>query len=424
MTKKYKNKINKKGSATPQNLINRVENWKKRFDYQNTDIFFWKSININELMYTAIDDLLYQIYYANADVQRAIADKNNLIFESWYLFKNKKWETISTEKTNRFNDILNNHIDFEDFKKEFNYYRNIFWNVYTYILEDNDWRVVWIQNLDPRFIYPHFNDFWFVTHYWYLNMELEKSRIIHFKNWFDPNQKYKGMSPLVWGILDILWDNEAARSNFMFFLNNAIPASLIKFSEDVDAEDIKIIMKQMNEKFSWWNNQHKIWALQWVEWVEKLQKDYKDMEYKILRDFSTEKIATCLWVPLTRLNKINVTYNNMKEAFEQYVEATILNEEKDFETHLNKILKYTFYFDDIKIEAINDHVDNTLYYTDIYIKQIENWIITPAFAAEKLWYEIKDEENQDKIYMKNWLLKIEDIWMPLTQTDFNLWEIQ
>jgi hypothetical protein len=62
----------------------------------------------------------------------------------------------------------------------------------------------------------------------------------------------------------------------------------------------------------------------------------------------------------------------MKEAFEQYVEATILNEERDFETHLNKVLAYTFVFDDIKIEAINDHVDNTSYYTDIYIKQIEN----------------------------------------------------
>jgi len=96
------------------------------------------------------------------------------------------------------------------------------------------------------------------------------------------------------------------------------------------------------------------------------------MEYKVLRDFSTEKVATCLGVPLTRLNKVNVTYNNMKEAFEQYIEATILNEERDIETHLNKIINYIYPLEDIKIETPNDHLDNSQYYTDLYIKQIDN----------------------------------------------------
>jgi len=36
----------------------------------------------------------------------------------------------------------------------------------------------------------------------------------------------------------------------MFFLNNAVPASLIKFSDDLDPEELANILKMMNTQFS------------------------------------------------------------------------------------------------------------------------------------------------------------------------------
>lgn len=382
--------------------------------------FFWKSLNVNQLLNKAVDDLLYQIFIQNSDVQASIRDKNNLSFQYWFYFVDQEWTKIDDiEMEKEYKSILNSFQKFKNFKTEFNTYRNVFWNVYTYLLRNEGWQIVWLQNLDPRQISEVEDETtWIVIWYNFNKAFIKKEDIVHFKNWFNPNNKLKGFSPLSWAVLDLLADNEAARSNFMYFLNWTIPAWLVKFKEWTSDEEIKMYIDAMVENYSWWNNQHKIGWMKGIEWFERLQKEFKDMEFIVLRNFSTEKVATSLWVPVSRLNKINTTYNNMSEAYNQYIESIIIPENNDLRDHLNEIYNMIYEWT-VNIEYVDDYIDNKEYILKNWILQIQNWITTPWQVAEELWYDIVDEELQNKLYITSSLIWMEDAWIQW----FNPWTL-
>lgn len=90
---------------------------------------------------------------------------------------------------------------------------------------------------------------------------------------------------------DVMSDSEASITNYHYFKNNAVPATLLKFDSDATDAQIMEILNSMKRSFSGSRNKHKIGAVQNLAGIERIQDKTKDMDFLNLRAFTTERIC-------------------------------------------------------------------------------------------------------------------------------------
>ena len=388
----------------------------ENIQFENPWKQFWfmnSRITIVNMWFT----LLYNIYRENVDIKSAIRDKKNLMIKSWYYFQDNKWEMVNNKQAEF---ILNSNQSFDEFKNLFVVHSNISWNVFILKLRNIQGTIIWLQILDTRTMKIIYDDYWNILHYeqsvkWNTN-QFPKEDIYHYKKDIDVNNPTMWLSSLEWVVYDILADKEAALSNYNFFKNSAIPSSIIKFKEWISEEEIKIVMEQLKANFSWWWNKHKIGAMTWIDWIERLQQSFKDMEFLLLREFTTERICTSLWVPKIRLNKVDVKYSNYKEIYQSYIEGTIRPEEQDFANVINNIFKEIFKWE-LTFEYHDKHIIDEDAKLNRYILEVNNWLKTINEIRQEMWVDIYEVEEADQPIIPLWKTLLEDVGISWLQEE-------
>lgn len=220
--------------------------------------------------------------------------------------------------------------------------------------------------------------------YWEYNtgknkIRLELDDVVFFK-YPDPNDLYRGISPLRAAALTADTDYYATQWNKNFFVNAATPRTAFVVDKPLTDEQYKRLKEMIEKRFKGIENAHKAIILEGGLDVRPLQLSQKDMEFLELRKFSREEIAAVFGVPLTKLG---------------------LND------NANKATAY-----------VNDYTfaKNTITPKLVMIKETLNKYFLPLFE-ENLAFDFdsvipKDEEfevNKNVQYVKNNILTINEV---------------
>lgn len=148
--------------------------------------------------------------------------------------------------------------------------------------------------------------------------------IYHVKIDDDPNSPVFGLSPLEPIIWEVRTDIAALLSNYEFFENSARPDTQYILDESLDIEAQDDVIKQIQDTLKGAENHHKALAIKGVKDVKILTVNPRDMEYNILRRFTTEKVCSVLGVPKTVINYTDgVNYSTSDSQSKKFWEGTI-----------------------------------------------------------------------------------------------------
>lgn len=201
-------------------------------------------------------------------------------------------------------------------------------------------------------------------------VEFAPDEILHFKVTDDPNSPVFGLSPLETIFWEVKTDLAAVISNFAFFENDAVPAAQYILDEDISDEEAEEAIEKLKEQIRGAENRHQGAAMKGIKEVKILSVSQKDMEFHVLRRFTTEKICAGYGVPKSVLNYTDdVNYANGAEQTKKFWEGTIEPLQEALAEFINKqllpalgvndiVLKFeTRKFDDAAFEAMSSRAD-------------------------------------------------------------------
>lgn len=360
-------------------------------------------------------DLFYKHYRKSSDIRRCVVELQETVGAGGYCFVDKEWNVVENLETTTFDEALNSHQSFGDFKRRFIRDLSISGNVFLNKLRPafgKNGKPVGFQFLDPRtmaIVADEYGDvIKYIQHVRASSDTIERENMLHFIDEPDPDNEIFGLSLMEGLIIDVLADTEAWESNYYFFKNNAVPWQLIILDENMKGEEMDFAIEQLKKNFSWGKNSHKVSAVTWVKDIKKVQDSLNDMQFIEMRWFTTNKVCAAFGVPKVILNYTDwVNYSNAETQYTKFMENTIRPRERRLEQFVNMLmLEYT---DKYKFQIIDDHIDQHVEKTDVLVKQINSGIITINEARQELSldpYEGIDEADMPLI--TRWLTRLED----------------
>jgi HK97 family phage portal protein len=373
------------------------------FSYSGATFWYNTELETNTALY-------YKLYRENTDLRRCVEELYQTSWKDWY--KLYQWE--NELRNSNIENILNFENWFWMLKAIIIRDLQIAWNVF--ILPVRNWlnNIIWYQVLDPRTIRVVANKYWEVIRYiqtrWWNTQEFWADEIFHFKDMIDPDNEVIWISKIETLVYDIMADKESWRSNYAFFKNNAIPSTLITLENDLDENEVRNAINTLKQQFSWGSKRHKITASMWIKDVKQLWWGIWDMEFAVLRWFTTERICSAMWVPKTILWYSDwVNYSTSDNQFRKYIENTIRPLQHQIEFIFNKLIQAIN--PNIKLEFLDlNQFDFSQKIID-FEKLVWIWVMTPAEVREAIWYDAINDENMNKLLIKQWYELLEDVWV-------------
>lgn len=380
--------------------------WKEKekvgLTYRGQTYGQWDTLDTNVNLY-------YKLYRQNTDLRRCIEELCQTVGKEWIIIK--KWEKILNNTL--YTNILDyNYWDFHTLKALIIRDLIISWNVFILNIKNLQWKIIWFQILDPRTIFIVADKYWEIL--WYMQkvrgdiITFLPNEIFHFKDMVDHDNEIMWISKIETLIYSIITDIESEKSNYAFFKNNAIPNTIITLDNELDENELKIALSQLQKQFAWWENRHRVSASTWIKDVKVIWSSMEDMQYTLLRAFTTERICAAMWVPKTILwYSDNVNYSTSDNQYRKYIENTI----KPLEKQISKIIEILLKQLDPLIN-FNFTQNNSLDFAERverYEKLINIWVMTINEVRTDLWFDEYTEENASKPIIKNWYTLVEDI---------------
>ena len=376
--------------------------WEKQgYTYRWATFGMWDKVDTNL-------DLYYRLYRGNTDLRRCIEELYQTTWKDWY--KLYRWEAIL--ENSPIEEILDYENWFLSLKSKIIRDLEIAGNVFILNVLNARWQIIGFQILDPRTIRIVANQFWEIIKYfqtvkWYIQ-EYNADEIWHFKDMVDHDNEIMGISKVETLCYDILADKEAWRSNYSFFLNNAIPSTIIYLDNEMDEQEQRIALESLKTQFSGWENKHKVSASSLIKDVKVIGQTMKDMEFIALRHFTTEKICCAMWVPKTILGySDNINFSTSDNQYRKFIENSI----KPLEYQIEKIIttlinqidpNIQFEFEDKHEFDLNDKVARNE-------KLLNIWVRTINEVREELGFIPFTDENANKIILKTWYTYLDDV---------------
>lgn len=152
----------------------------------------------------------------------------------------------------------------------------------------------------------------------------EPGDVLAFKQHDDPNNPVFGLSPLEPIIWETRTDLSAMISNYAFFTNDATPGAQYILEEGLTEAQQDKIVDDIKRQLQGPENRNKSIAVKGVKEIKVLQIAQKDMEYNLMRKFTTEKVCAAFGVPKAILNYTDgVNYSNGENQTQKFWEGTI-----------------------------------------------------------------------------------------------------
>jgi len=102
-------------------------------------------------------------------------------------------------------------------------------------------------------------------------MDFAPEEIYHWIDEQDPDNEVFGLSTLEGAIYEILADSEASLTNYYYFKNNAIPATMVQLEDGMSEAEQDIAIEMLKKQFRGAKNRHKIGAVSGIKGFQKLQ---------------------------------------------------------------------------------------------------------------------------------------------------------
>lgn len=377
---------------------------KQGFAYKNTSSLF-SSFNCEEIIGTT--ELFYNIFRKNTDVKSAITKLQSTTWRSGF-FIEKNGEKI---EENIFINIFKN---IRSLKSDIIRDLVVWGSAFVLAVKNPFGQVVELQTLDPRSVKIIANKYGEVIKYiqrvWMEVQEYEPEEIYQLTEIKDPDNEILGLSKIETLLYDVMWDDEAMKSNYAFFKNNAIPNTILILEDNMTDEEYSSAMKQFKTQFSGGINRHKVSTNTGIKDIRTIGQSHKDMEFIAQRQFTTEKVCSALGVPKTLLGYHNeVNFSTSDNGYRIFIEETIRPLEDLLAGFFTNILRNEFGDEEIRFYFIDDRDFDRTAKIDEYIKMLNNGLITIDEIRTEMGYEVFWIEATQKPIIKQGFEFVEDI---------------
>ena len=396
--------------------INKQPKTEKKSWYTNNSSISLKTLFDHDVVLD--NNTFYVLYQKNGDIRQAVKKIAENVARNWLYLTDNQWNIIDDNKYTDDIQMLFSSPTFSKFKIDV--FRNylVSWEVYIMPVKNIWWRVAWFRVIDSRMVVKDINTEkniieWFDLYLWgNQHIKLKANEIAFFKLEDDIYNQFNGMWLLTWIVYDWLSDLEAMKNNYFFYQNSAIPSALLLLDESLSEDEMQIVKDQFDAQFKGSKNNHKTMIAWWVKDIKTLSMTPRDMEFINQRNLTTEKVSAVFGVPKTILwYTNNVNYSNGQTLRKEFIEGTIRPYEKDFEFMLNKCLQM-FRPDIAKsywVKADGDQFEQTQEEKQTQVEDIRHGIRTINEVRVERWYQKSQDENADKLLIRNDLWLLEDI---------------
>lgn len=397
-------------------ITKQVPEVKKKNYYMNNSTISLKTLFDNDVVLD--NNTFYQLYQKNGDIRQAVKKISENVARNWLYLTDNQWNIIDDNKFTDDIEMLFSAPTFAKFKTDI--FRNylISWEVYIQPVKSKWGQVAWFRVIDSRMVVKHIDyerniiDHFDIYFWGNQHIVLKPNEVAFFKLEDDIYNQFNWMWLLTWIVYDWLSDLEAMKNNYFFYQNSAIPSALLLLDEWLTDDEMQIVKDQFDAQFKGSKNNHKTMIAWWVKDIKTLSMTPRDMEFINQRNLTTEKVAAVFGVPKTILwYTNNVNYSNGQTLRKEFIEGTIRPYEKDFEYMLNKCLQ--MFRPDISksywVRADWDQFEQTQEEKQTQVEDIRHWIRTINEVRVERWYQKSQDENADKLLIRNDLWLLEDI---------------
>lgn len=389
---------------------------KKKSYYINNSSISLKTLFDHDVVLD--NNTFYVLYQKNGDVRQAVKKIAENVARNWLYLTDNQWNIVDDNKFTDDIQLLFSAPTFSKFKIDV--FRNYLISGEVYIMPVKNIRgeTAWFRVIDSRMVVKNIDIkkniiasfdlyLWGNEH-----IELKPNELAFFKLEDDIYNQFNWMWLLTWIVYDWLSDLEAMKNNYFFYQNSAIPSALLILDENLSNDEMQMVKDQFDAQFKWSQNNHKTMLAWWIKDIKTLSMTPRDMEFINQRNLTTEKVSAVFWVPKTILwYTNNVNYSNGQTLRKEFIEWTIRPYEKDFEYMLNKCLQ--MFRPDIaekyRVKADWDQFEQTQEEKQTQVEDIRHWIRTINEIRVERWYQKSDDENADKLLIRNDLWLLEDI---------------
>ncbi|MDO4873733.1 MAG: phage portal protein [Candidatus Gracilibacteria bacterium] len=364
-------------------------------------------LNFSNEEIPATQELFYRLFRKNTDIKSAVAKLQSATGGRGF-FIEKNSEKITDEKYLRafknFRSIKSSMI--RDLWVSGNAFLLPIKNPYGDII---DW-----QTLDPRTITIFLDKYGEVTRYTQrvgANFEhFEPNEIFHLVEMSDPDNEHLGLSRIETLVYDVMGDNEAMKSNYFFFKNNAVPNTIVILEDGIDDEQYEKAIASMKAQFSGGANRHKVSTNIGIKDIRTIGQTYKDMEFTLLRQFTTDKVCSAMSVPKTVLGyHDSVNYSTSDNLYRTFIEETVRPLEDLIGDFISKILQENFGDPNIRFVFVDDRDFDRTAKIDEYIKMLNNGLITIDEVRVEMGYTAFGLDATTKPIIRQGYEFVEDI---------------
>lgn len=201
---------------------------------------------------------------------------------------------------------------------------------------------VWI--IDPRYVRPELTQtnpqsikYWEVSSPFGV-LRLDPLDIAHFKI-PHPDKPFRGGSPLEAAGLAVSADVAAARWNYRFFRNSALPAGILTTDQPLTEAQARQVRARWEQTSKGEENAHRVQVTyRGLKWMP-VQNTAKDMEFNALRTALQQEICAAYGVPSVKLGLLDgATYANSDAQKELFWTQTVMPYLRLIESTLDQML--------------------------------------------------------------------------------------
>lgn len=383
-----------------------------------------KGVNIGNIgarigiKYNFNTEVYFQFYNKSPYI---LATINRIMQDVW----GNGFELVTVRGENRFAEDFNileefaqkgNKSTFKKFLARLVRDYEISGNAYVYLMRDEWDNVVWLQALDPRHMTPVTDStgevLWYIQNLAWIR-GLSKDEVYHLKDDTDTEDETLWKSKMTALYLDLMSDKEAWESNYSFFANNQIPASLIVLdkTEGERTEDDILALREIKNLFTsenFWGgkNSNRTAFVEWLQEIMQVQQKQDDMQFEKMRRFTLEMVCAVYGVPKDILGLTETSNRSVWDIQSEIYYNNINTKENVFEDFINSIVKdvlweeYEFVIlrDNLKILERKSKIAKELYK--------ESRLITLNEAREIIQYD--SLSDWDSVFSEKEVQEVEE----------------
>lgn len=366
-------------------------------------------------------NLFFDLYKRNTDIRQSVNKIALRVSKNGFYVEDANWNILSDNATNQLMLTLDRLFWTPTqmyFKKELFKQLLISWELYLIPMKSIDWKTtITFQVLDSRTMTKIYWKDWELIWFWQQDAKTGKSKkytreeIAFYKLENHTDDENNGMSLLEWIIRDAMSDMESSKRNYYFFENDATPWGMLLLNDEMSQEEMQLAKEMYENQYKWSEKAHKTLVVWWVKDYKVMSMSARDMEFINQKKLTTDKVASCFWVPKTILWYTEwVNYTNANQQKEEFLEWTISPFERFYEYIVNSLIqKFLPNLTTEYIKCDSESIEDRKWIEDWQRADIRLWIITINEARLERDLEPYTDENADKPLIDKWLVLLEDV---------------